>query len=93
MRTVFKNAVILTPFRKIEGSVVVEDSTIKEVVFGNSEAGICPGDTVIDVQGRYLSPGFIELHTHGAGGYDFMDGSVDAIVNACRTHLSHGTTA
>ena len=93
MRTVFKNAVILTPFRKIEGSVVVEDSTIKEVVFGKSEAGICPGDTVIDVQGRYLSPGFIELHTHGAGGYDFMDGSVDAIVNACRTHLSHGTTA
>jgi len=93
MRTVFKNAVVLTPFREVRGSVVVEGSAVSEILPEGEEAELRPGDTLIDARGRYLSPGFIELHTHGAGGHDFMDGSVDAVVSACRTHLSHGTTA
>lgn len=42
--------------------------------------------------GYYVSPGFIDIHTHGGGGYRF-EGSMDEIVNACNFHLKHGTTS
>lgn len=51
-----------------------------------------PGAEIIDVQGAYIAPGFIDIHTHGAGGYDFMDGTVDAVKQAAIMHLHHGTT-
>jgi len=92
MRTVFKNAIIITPYRKVAGSVVVEDGKITQVIAGDC-VDIQTEDEVIDAQGKYLSPGFIELHTHGAGGHDFMDGSIDAIIQACQTHMRHGITA
>ncbi|MFN9911989.1 MAG: amidohydrolase family protein, partial [Pirellulaceae bacterium] len=47
----------------------------------------------IDLQGGYLCPGFVDLHVHGGGGADFMDGTVAAVRLACQTHLRHGTTA
>lgn len=47
----------------------------------------------IDCKGNYLSSGFIELHSHGGGGYDFMDGDVDCIIKASQLHLLHGTTS
>ena len=48
---------------------------------------------IIDAGGLYLSPGFIDIHTHGGGGCDFMDGTLEAIETACRMHLAHGTTS
>lgn len=73
------------------GYVAVEDGKIREVGFG--EPDLTRGyDKMVDVQGEYLSPGFVELHTHGAGGADFMDGTLDAFVTACKMHLQHGTT-
>ena len=47
---------------------------------------------VIDASGKYVSAGFIDLHTHGAGGADFMDGSVEAYQRVLETHAHHGTT-
>lgn len=49
-------------------------------------------DEQYDMTGYYLSPGFVDIHTHGGGGYPF-DGSVDDIINACDFHMSHGTTS
>ena len=45
-----------------------------------------------DGQGRYLSHGFIDIHVHGGGGGDFMDGTEDAWRAATNLHLRHGTT-
>lgn len=70
----------------VPGNIVMEDGVIRC-------AGDCAseGDT-IDAEGNYVSPGFIDMHTHGAGGADFMDGTVDAYLTAARMHAVHGTT-
>ena len=46
---------------------------------------------VTDAAGRWLTPGFIDIHCHGAGGYAFDDGA-DAIRTALAVHHAHGTT-
>jgi N-acetylglucosamine-6-phosphate deacetylase len=48
---------------------------------------------LINANHNYVSPGFIDMHTHGAGGYDFMDGTVEAFLGAAEMHAKHGTTA
>ena len=50
-------------------------------------------DRILDANGRYVSPGFIDIHVHGGGGYDFMDGGTEAIVKAADFHLRYGTTS
>ncbi len=51
-----------------------------------------PFDKEMDASGQFVSPGFIDIHVHGGGGYDFMDGGTEAIVGAAALHLKHGTT-
>jgi N-acetylglucosamine-6-phosphate deacetylase len=46
----------------------------------------------IPCDGLYLAPGFIDMHSHGGGGHDFMDGTPEAIAKAARAHLRHGAT-
>lgn len=47
---------------------------------------------IVSLSGGYVTPGLIDIHVHGGGGADFMDGTVAAVRTACRTHLRHGTT-
>ena len=49
------------------------------------------GDTRVDVGGRWLVPGFLDLHGHGGGGFSFDDGA-ESIAAALLTHRAHGTT-
>ncbi|MBQ1258245.1 MAG: N-acetylglucosamine-6-phosphate deacetylase [Clostridia bacterium] len=49
-------------------------------------------DNVIDAKGQYVSPGFIEIHSHGAGGSDFLDGTAQAFLTAAEKHAQHGVT-
>lgn len=87
--TLFTNAQVITPNGIYPGEVLVRDDCIERVALKGSLNETA--DRVLDLEGKYLSPGFIDTHTHGAGGYDFM-GSVDNIYNACRCHMLHGTT-
>ncbi|MDD4139470.1 MAG: N-acetylglucosamine-6-phosphate deacetylase [Eubacteriales bacterium] len=50
------------------------------------------GAAVVDGSGLYLAPGFIDLHLHGGGGHDFMDGTVEAFLGVTRAHARFGTT-
>ena len=52
-----------------------------------------PGAEFVDAQGQYISPGFMDIHVHGGGGSDFMDGSVEAFLTIAQTHAKHGTTS
>ena len=52
-----------------------------------------PADLLqIDASNKYVVPGFVDLHVHGGAGADFMDGTPEAVEQACRCHLQHGTT-
>jgi len=48
---------------------------------------------VIDAAGKYVSPGFIDIHVHGGGGHDFMDNTLDAFLEIAQLHARHGTTS
>ena len=45
-----------------------------------------------DAEGRFLAPGFIDMHVHGGDGADFMDGDEAAFATAIAAHRRHGTT-
>lgn len=85
------NGQILTPFRCIkDATLVAEGGKIKAI----SEDDILVSDAVeIDAGGRYVSPGFIDIHVHGGGGFDFMDGTVEAFLKIAEIHAQHGTTS
>ncbi|NIP78324.1 MAG: N-acetylglucosamine-6-phosphate deacetylase, partial [Gemmatimonadetes bacterium] len=51
------------------------------------------GAEVLDAGGRLLIPGLIDLHVHGAGGGDAMDGTAEAITTVARTLARLGTTS
>jgi len=48
---------------------------------------------VIDVAGRYLAPGFIDIHLHGGGGADAMDATEEAMERISSVHAKGGTTS
>jgi N-acetylglucosamine-6-phosphate deacetylase len=85
------NGTLLTPYRLIRnGTLVVADGRIVEITEGNVEV---PDAIELDARGRYVAPGFIDLHVHGGGGHDFMDGTLDAFLKVAETHARFGTTS
>lgn len=48
---------------------------------------------VVDAGGAFISPGFVDLHVHGGGGADLMDGSTRAVETMRRKHAAGGTTS
>lgn len=90
-RIILRNGRIVTPFKTLTNVRLVLSGTQIESLEPD-DAPLLSDDLVIDVDGNYIAPGFIDLHTHGAGGHDFMDGTVEAVINAARTHLQYGTT-
>ena len=89
MKTIIKNGRVITPDGIIDGYVLYEDGKITETGTGDC---MPQADEVIDAQGRYVSPGFIDIHTHGAGGADYMDGTLEAYLTAARMSARHGAT-
>lgn len=85
------NGHIITPYRIIRnGTVIIQDGRISEVTEQNIEVA----DALeIDAKGNYIAPGFIDLHIHGGGGYDFMDRTEEAFLKIAEIHARYGTTA
>jgi len=90
-RFLFRNGTIVLDDRLLPGGeVAVEDGRIESV---RPSSGTTGGAEIIDLQGGYLAPGYVDLHVHGGAGADFMDGTADAFRTVCRAHLRHGTTS
>jgi len=62
------------------GSLRTRGDIIAKLAFGSLPQQ--KEDVCIDADGAYLSPGFIDIHTHGAGGADFMDGDEESVYRA-----------
>ncbi len=91
------NEVAYTHCRAILEDQILEDATVVcrmgHIASIQSTSSFTASDVpTIDLQGNYLSPGYIDLHVHGAAGHDFMDGTLEAVLSASRCHLRHGTT-
>lgn len=48
---------------------------------------------VIDAQGLYVLPGLIDVHSHGAVGYDFSDGNAEGLKEILKYERAHGITS
>jgi N-acetylglucosamine-6-phosphate deacetylase len=81
------DGIIVTPAALLRGRVVIDGQRIA-LVDGEPVAD----DAWRDGGAALLLPGFIDLHVHGGGGADVMQGG-DAVETVARTHARHGTTA
>lgn len=80
------NIVFLDRIEK--GSLLIENDVIKEINPLETKDLEC-----IDCKGLYVSPGFVDVHIHGAGGHDTMDGTFEAINEIAKTICKYGTTS
>ncbi|WP_285115840.1 N-acetylglucosamine-6-phosphate deacetylase [Leifsonia sp. fls2-241-R2A-40a] len=91
---------IIHSARLVDGGTVVDDAWVR--FEGSRVAAVGSGATwreehsdaagsATDAGGRWLTPGFLDLHVHGGGGASFDDGA-DAIAQALALHRRHGTT-
>jgi N-acetylglucosamine-6-phosphate deacetylase len=85
------NGRIITPDRIIpNGSLLVSGGLITALGKPDIDGA---AEKTIDATGKYVAPGFIDIHIHGGGGADFMDGTVNAFLKIAETHARYGTTA
>ena len=82
--------VILTDKIIPHGTVLVDNGIIIGIEEGDVDFA---GARDIDAMGNYISPGFIDIHVHGGGGHDFMDGTEEAFLKVAEIHAQHGTTS
>jgi len=86
---VITNGRIIVDDKVLEGSnIIIKDDRILAItdeIPANAE--------VIDAGYNFVSPGFIDIHVHGAGGYDVMDGTFESINSISKTIAKHGVTS
>jgi N-acetylglucosamine-6-phosphate deacetylase len=85
------NGNIVTPRQIIDrGCVLIREGIITAVSSSNIEVE----DAIeINAEGNYVTPGFIDIHVHGGGGFDFMDASETAFLKIAEIHARYGTTS
>ncbi len=88
MKTKLKSDKIIIGENLFDGYIYLTDGKIDTV----TEEDL-PCENFYDFTGKYVSAGFIEMHSHGAGGNDFLTGNPDEVAAACDYHLMHGTTS
>ena len=87
-KTIFRE---MTNSNKVSGKIInYNDSYSGEITFDENILNI---NKIEEINSEnYIIPGFVDLHCHGGGGFDTMDG-VQAIQNMSSYHLSKGTTS
>lgn len=85
------NGRILTPQGWLDGgSVIIDGNKIR--VVSNIDLHVVDAE-IVDAKGCYVVPGGIDMHAHGGGGHDFVEGSEEAFRAAVNAHVKHGTTS
>lgn len=90
MKTLITNAHIISPgIDIVGGSVLIDGSKIVAVLTPGETA---QADKVIDAAGNVLMPGFIDIHSHGAGGCDTCDCKIESIRTIADCKMKEGVT-
>ncbi len=88
----FRNAHLVLPDRIVpRGSLRIRNGAI--TMIAEQEVQPLTEEQTYDVQGRFLAPGFIDVHIHGALRRDTMEADPEAFRTICRHHAAGGTTA
>ncbi len=84
----------MTDHRRLEGHVLSDSGWLRGGIAFNERIASLEGLAVASPEGAdaYILPGFIDLHVHGGGGADVMDGG-EGVRTIARVHARHGTTA
>lgn len=91
MKTLITNAHIISPDVEIQGGAI-EIEAGKIAAIYDEDANLPSADEVIDAGGRYVMPGFIDIHAHGADGKDVCDNEVESIRHIAKIKLQEGVT-
>ena len=86
---IIKNVKVYGEDKEFRDSEIV----IRDGVFVDAADGGCEETEVIDGEGCYAIPGLIDIHFHGCKGYDFCDGTKEAIAGIAEYEASVGVTA
>ena len=82
---IIKNVLIYNEYKYFEeGSIYIKDGVFVEPFEEDDE--------IIDGQGCYAIPGLIDIHFHGCMGYDFCDGTQEALEKIAKYEASQGIT-
>ncbi len=93
-KTVILNGTIITPFQLLQDKMVmIEKGKIVTITDSKKNLSTLKNIEVIEAQDKFVVPGFIDLHVHGGGGADIMDGEAEAVKQVATTHSQYGTTA
>ena len=84
-----KNARVVAEDKVIENGILVAEDGI--ITYVGEENGSY-ADEIYDAEGNYLVAGFVDIHSHGGNGYDFMDATAEEMLKISKFHLTHGTT-
>ena len=87
MVTKISGGLVITDGKSIKTNVYFENGKITAVTSDN-----LPFDEEIKADGKYVSAGFIDIHTHGAGGSDLLDTTKEDFITAATVHAQHGAT-
>ncbi len=82
-----------TPFEEISDAVVVIKGSKIAAVGKRGKVDLPRGAREINASGRTVVPGFVDVHIHGAGGRDVMEGSREALEIIAASVAAHGTTS
>ena len=82
-----------TPFEEISDAVIVIRGGKIEAIGPRGKVELPRGVPEIRAEGKTIVPGFVDVHIHGAGGHDVMEGSHQALEIVTATVAAHGTTS
>ncbi|HLJ14710.1 MAG TPA: N-acetylglucosamine-6-phosphate deacetylase [Bryobacteraceae bacterium] len=83
----------LTPFEEISDAAIVIRGGKIEAVGPRRKVQLPTGVRAIRAEGKTIVPGFVDVHIHGAGGHDVMEGTREALEIITATVAAHGTTS
>lgn len=91
-RTYVVGGRVITPYRILPRAGFVIDGSKIAALFSMDGFEMDPGAEIIDVNGAYIAPGFIDMHVHGGGGADVMDGTPESMTTIAECHAKGGAT-